>query len=427
MSDFNVLWRRYGLKDSPYFVNPLSSTSSLPLSLFTGRQEEKTRLVNVIRLGEGRCMVVGAPGVGKTTLVNFVRQEAANNQFFTPSREIEINHAMGGNEFIISTLSAIHDELRAQNKQINADLMEKLNALYELTRFGELSHDLGQISQLNRGKLLELFRQVVSEIVNPRFKGIIIHYDNLDNIDNPEDVLEMVSDVRDFLLTSKVIFIFVGDIFLPQTIYQKPRISQIFINTPIEVNPLSYDDIIKILNTRLKFMKADDVNEIISPHTDEAIKRLFNLHDGNLREILNSMTECIRETAASNSSVIISEAVLSDILSKKVNDNYIEKLSDEDKKIVRIMLDRGTHITPTELARLSGKSIQNISSKYLPKLTVIGAVRFKQAEGRNRFYEVTSVIKWWKLQRSEREKQQTIKSTQNEVERILNKSLKEFM
>ena len=77
MSDYNILWRRYGLKDSPYFVNPLSSTSNLPLTLFTGRQEEKRQLTNIIRLGEGRCMVVGAPGVGKTTLVNFVRHEAA--------------------------------------------------------------------------------------------------------------------------------------------------------------------------------------------------------------------------------------------------------------------------------------------------------------------------------------------------------------
>lgn len=214
---------------------------------------------------------------------------------------------------------------------------------------------------------------------------------------------------------------------MPAIIYQKPRVSQIFINTPIEVKPLSYEDITKILEERLQFMKCEDRTDIISPHTEEVIKKLFQLHDGNLREILNSITECIKETASSNSPIIITEALMSDILSKKVNDGYISKLSAEDKKILRIMLDKGTHTTPTELAKISGKSIQNISSKYLHKLTDMGVVRFKQAEGRNRYYEVTPVIKWWKLQRSEREKQQTIKNTQEQIERILNKSLREFM
>ena len=427
MSDYNVLWRRYGLKDNPYFVNPLNDRSNLPLSLFIGRQEERRQLANVIRLGEARCIVVGEPGVGKTTLVNFVRKEASNNQFFTPSKEIEINKPIEGNELIILTLSAIHDELKWQSVNLEPELMQKLDALYELTQYGDLTPERANISQLNRGKLLELFREVVSKIVHPRYKGIIIHYDNLDNIDNPEDVLDLISDVRDFLLTQKIIFIFVGDNFLPAIIYQKPRVSQIFINTPIEVKALSYEDILRILEERLQFMKSEDRGEIISPHIEGTIKKLFQLHDGNLREVLNSITECIKETASSNSPIIITEALMSDILSKKVNDSYITKLSVEDKKILRIMLDKGTHITPTELAKISGKSIQNISSKYLRKLTDMGAVRFKQAEGRNRYYEVTPVIKWWKLQRSEREKQQTIKSTQEQVEKILNKSLREFM
>lgn len=427
MSDYNVLWHRYGLKDSPYFVNPLSNTGDLPLTLFIGRQEERRKLGNIISLGEARCIVVGEPGVGKTTLVNFVRQEASNNQFFTPSREIEINRPMDGNELIILTLGAIHDEIKLLNIQIEQELMQKLDALYELTQYGELTPEIANISQLNRSKLVELFREVVAKIVHPRYKGIILHYDNLDNIDNPQDIVELLSDIRDFFLTSKVIFIFVGDNFLPQIIHMRPRISQIFVNTPVDVKPFSFEDILKILNQRLEFIKITDGTTVILPHTEEAVKKLFDLHDGNLREILNSLTECINETASSNTPILITEDILCDILSRKVNENYINKLSPEDKKILEIMLNKEDHITPTELSKISGKSIQNISSKYLQKLTRIGAVRFKEADGRNRYYEVTPVIKWWKLQRSEREKQESKRKAQEQVEKILNRSLKDFI
>ena len=166
MSDYNVLWHRYGLKGNPYFVNPLSNIGDLPLTLFIGRQEERRKLGNIIRLGEARCVVVGEPGVGKTTLVNFVRQEASKSQFFTPSREIEINRPIDGNEFIILTLGAIHDEIKLRNVQIEQELMQKLDALYELTQYGELTPEIANLSQLNRGKLMELFREVVAKIVH---------------------------------------------------------------------------------------------------------------------------------------------------------------------------------------------------------------------------------------------------------------------
>jgi len=73
MSYLDVLWRRYGLRENPYFVNALSIKGEVPLSLFIGREKEQQELNNIIRTGEARCIVVGAPGVGKTTLVKSIR------------------------------------------------------------------------------------------------------------------------------------------------------------------------------------------------------------------------------------------------------------------------------------------------------------------------------------------------------------------
>ena len=89
------------------------------------------------------------------------------------------------------------------------------------------------------------------------------------------------------------------------------------------------------------------------------------------------------------------------------------------------MLDKG-YLTPSELAKISGKSVQNISSKYIPKLVLINAIRYKNSEGRNKYYEVTPEIKWWKLQRSEKQKTDSKIKTQTKVKKIIDGSLKDF-
>ncbi|MEW5897407.1 MAG: ATP-binding protein [Nanoarchaeota archaeon] len=151
MSDFNLTWRKYGLKDNPYFNAPLTiEGGTIPITSFIGRKKERQELKRVIEMGSDvRFMVFGEAGVGKTSLVNFVRNEASKEQFFTPAKEIEINRLMSGNEFIILTLSVIYDEVKKMGLSLKEELRTKLEALYELTRYGELSYDVANIAQLN--------------------------------------------------------------------------------------------------------------------------------------------------------------------------------------------------------------------------------------------------------------------------------------
>ncbi|MFQ5621032.1 MAG: AAA family ATPase, partial [Candidatus Nanoarchaeia archaeon] len=213
MSEFNLIWRKYGLRANPYFNSPLTiDGGTLPISAFIGRENEQQQLRSAIKLGgEVRCLIVGDPGVGKTSLVNYVRSQAAKNGFFTPSREIEINRVISGNEFIILTLSSIFDEIKRRDIQLPEHLHDQLDAFYMLNSYGENFMEVVNTSQLNRQKLISLFQNVVKELVNPRFKGLILHYDNLDNIEDDEGIVDMFSDIRDFLLTKDIVFFFVGD------------------------------------------------------------------------------------------------------------------------------------------------------------------------------------------------------------------------
>lgn len=417
----NLTWRKYGLTDNPYFHSPLTiEGGSIPITSFVGRNKEKAEIKKIVALGSDvRCLILGDPGVGKTSLVNFVRHQASEEGFFTPIKEIELNRLMSGNEFIILTISSLYEEIKRREIDLGEEWKNKLEALYELTQYGELSHDISNITQLNRYKLMDLFKNLVSTIVHPRYKAIILHFDNLDNIDDNLGLADLIGDIRDFLLTKNVIFIFVGDRALQQIVNFKVRVGQLFLTTPVEVLSLSLNDINKILKERIAKLSAHSL-QTVSPHTEEAIEILFKLHQGNLREILNSLTSCVTSLPASNTPIQITGDILKDVLFSKVNELYVSKLTPVEKEILIKMINV-PYITPTELAKETGKTIQNISSKYIPNFINLGAVRLKNIDGRNKYYEITPQIKWWKLQRTSREKQESQRKTEIKVDELVKK------
>ncbi|MEW5897467.1 MAG: hypothetical protein AB1668_07265 [Nanoarchaeota archaeon] len=255
---------------------------------------------------------------------------------------------------------------------------------------------------------------------------MVVHYDNLDNIDDFDGLVDMLSDVRDFFLSKNVVFIFVGDKFFPVIVSTKKRVGQIFLTPALGVSPFSYEDIKKILEERVNQLRIDENVPLIPPHTEEVVKILFQLHEGNIREILNSLLSCVLSLQPSNTPIQIEEDILRDILFQKVNDRYMSKLTSVEREVLLKILEKG-YITPTLLAELTRKTVQNISSKYIPKLIEIDAVRFKSAEGRNKFYEVAPEIKWWKLRRNEQEKMQTKISRDKKIVDLIQRSLREFI
>ena len=199
-----------------------------------------------------------------------------------------------------------------------------------------------------------------------------------------------------------------------------------FLTPALEVTSFSYDDIKNILKERINKLRINESIPIIIPHTEDALRILFELHDGNIREILNSLMSCVLSLQPYNLPIQIAEDNLRDILFQKVNEMFMKKLTDIERDILLTILEN-KHITPTQLSELTKKRLTNISSKYIPKLIKISAVRFKYAEGRNRFYEVTPEIKWWKLKREENEKIKTKINQKDKINEIIQKGLKEFI
>lgn len=417
MSLFSVVWRKYGLKSNPYFIEPLTiAENNIPMSAFIGRQKEIETLTNMINMGSGRFLIVGDAGVGKTSLANFVRAKAMEGLFFTPQDEIELNYPMNAQQFIIETLSPVYRELKRQNILLSGQIMNALGNFYEFSKLNveiEISYD----------KLKELFKLVMKEIAYPRFKGIILHYDNIDNITEKDKIREMIGKIRDLFFTPNVIFFFIGGKFLPQDIGYDRRVRQAFNMPPLEVPELSFEDVKKILDERIKYLNLSNVTLTI-PHTDESLKLLFNIHKGNLRDTLNSLSACVMELAKTNNPIQIDETLLRKTLVEKIERDYLSGLTEVEQEILQKMLEYGKSITPTELALLTKKKSQNITSKYLPKLQTKTAIEFAGQEGRKKFFRVSPNINWLRLQIKEKERED---KKIVEAKEFINRKLSDFI
>ncbi|MEK7112963.1 MAG: ATP-binding protein [Patescibacteria group bacterium] len=398
----------------------------LDFSSFVGRTEEKKQIKKVIEQGSVRSMIVGSAGVGKTSLLNYVREMASKDQYFTTAKEIELNKPISCNEFVIITLSAIYEELKRRNLSVSPELTENLEALYSLTSLTETLSTPTSLTQLNYNKLSALLQKTLKEIISPRFKGVILHYDNLDNIKEWQAIHKLFGEIRDLLYnTPNVIFFFVGNRFLPKLISLQPRVRQIFLMPPIEIFPLELENVKEILKKRVDALKLKNATPI-PPHTDKALDVLFKLHNGNLREILNSLSNCVMELPPSNSPIQINEFSVRELLFNKVDKTYLSKLTDVEKGILSKIIDSGA-ITPSAIAKLTGKTRQNISSKYLPKLEDRGVIEFKGSEGIYRYYEVCPELKWWKLEMNEKEKMKAEQIKYQKTSSLINKKLTDFM
>jgi len=316
--------------------------------------------------------------------------------------------------------------VKRRKLSLSPELTENLESLYSLTALTETLAIPTSLTQLNYNKLSSLLQKTLKEIMTPRFKGVILHYDNLDNIKEWQTIHKLFGEIRDLLYnTPNVIFLFVGNRFLPKLISLQPRVRQIFLMPPIEIYPLELKDVKEILKKRINTLKLKD-SIPISPHTDKALDVLFKLHDGNLREILNSLSNCIMELPPSNSPLQINEFSVRELLFSKVDKTYLSKLTDVEKEILLKIIDKGA-ITPSEIAKLTGKTRQNISSKYLPKLEDRGVIEFKGSEGIYRYYEICPELKWWKLEMNEKEKMKAEQIKYQKTSSLINKKLTDFM
>jgi hypothetical protein len=410
------LWNMYGLKHNPFSTDPLLIQEGfIPLETFVGRVDELSTLKTLFKMGGGtRIIVTGDTGVGKTTLVNYARWEAIkNNKFFTHLREIEVKSGWNPNDFIAHTLANIYNSIERMGiMHFSLEIRKKLSYLFDIIELkeGGVSFDvLGFGAGVNSSHtvnsprittelLRKLFDEVINEFVRLGYRQVILHYNNLENLER-ESVIKLFVGLRDFLQNERVHFIFVGGEPFPSAIYEVDKVKSIFAYTPIELEIFTLSEINQVLKNRISALSIPNMN-VLTPYEEDVIKDLNKIHKGNIRNILNSlciaMIGILKENP--NEPVILTKNKMREVLKKTLKETYLAKMSSLDFQVLKEILQVG-ETTNSDLAKKLGKQRQNIS-KNLNKLKRIRAIKEKRV-GVEKMITVNPDILWINLEEAE--------------------------
>ena len=407
------VWELYGLKTNPFDTCPLLVKGGIiPIESFSGRTELVKRLSNVFQASEGsRCLVVGNPGVGKTSFVNYVRHKFIKKQFFSPFQEIKLVSDWNTNDFILNTLSAIYSTLIQLEKQ-DTRYKRIINRLKPLVAINQLVDRGGSLSVLGSGagyhqntqvnlpptitttQLHGILQETASNILKIGYSKIILHYNNLEVFEEDENKLKRImTNIRDILQMPRVHFVFVGSlnhISLFQTI---PRISSIFHEAPIILNPVSENDVWEIIGKRLELLRIQDL-KTIEPCTKGALKVLYRLFNGNIRTIFNSLTTAVLHSTTSMPRVL-DETSLKASLRNVAETVYARDMKASDRRIISVFL-KHEEVTNKIIAKETGMRPQNVST-YLKRLLHRGCITVSRSAGRKKYYQPKEWVKWLKL------------------------------
>jgi len=398
----NDLWEIYGVKEDPFTTSPiLVRGGSLKPECFVGRKDTLDKLGKILSSkGGSRTLVYGDVGVGKTSFVNVIRNCAEQKGYFTPFKEIAVQNDWNSEQFILATISGFYATLKLMtNKPISSDIFKKLESLFGIGTkeynggvdvlgcgfsFGKQTRDANNLNVIN---LSDFFQEMVEDI-NKNKKEIIIHYNNLELIEE-ENLRKLFDNLRDFFQTKSVHFIFVGNLTVHSNFQSIPRFSSILTDS-ILIETLSKKEIDEIIHKRFESLRISKDLTYILPFQEEALDSLFNLWGGNIRNILNSFSTAVLDVTK-ESPIILDKNLLAATLKKNLN-NRLSKLQSKAKEVL-MELVKYDEITNKGLSDKLNIARSNISS-YLKDLHNEGCVYLKRKNGKDKYWCTEPKIKW---------------------------------
>jgi DNA-binding transcriptional ArsR family regulator len=406
------VWELYGVKENPFSISPiLVAGGSIPIESFVGREEHIKRLSKILgSKGGSRTFIYGDIGIGKTSFVNVVRASAFEKGFFTHFKEITTQDKWGADEFVFNTLSAIYSTLKLlKDKPLSDTTYKKLESLFEIGRiiptsvgvsaggFGvNYGNEQKSTEKITSFSLQQFFSDIIDEINKNTGKEVIIHYNNLELM-SEKKIRYIFDTLRDFFQTKGVHFIFIGNLTAFSVLQSVPRFSSILSDTPFHVEILTYEEVKQIIKKRFESLRISENYNVVYPYNDDCLKVLYELMNGNIREILNSLSTAIFYIT-DESPVILDRNKLSKVLKEILERRYLGSLT----PAVRKVLDEIIHHEEITNKALSDKlkiPRSNIST-YIRDLEDAGCVYLRRKNGKDKFWKADPKIRWSLLKES---------------------------
>lgn len=406
------IWSRYGFRGNPFDTAALSASAGalLPvIKAIVGRDMESNEskmLLGILRsTGGGRVVVEGDVGVGKTTFVNYHRylwEVEAEDKLITPATEIAISGNLNVVSFVNNIIGAVLGKIILIKGEKYVHSRPLLHDLFLLNRvFTHRSMEVqaslfgfgggvgrsaqASLPELTEVQLLAYLQDLVSEVQRLKFKGVFLHFDNLElaSLRNPEETRLSFDRLRDVLQIPDIYFIFVGQCgFFNEIISPNERVRSVFSGFPIFVPPLAKEQLLEAIQRRYKLLSTQS-EHFIRPVDDELLSYLYDLYDGKMRFILDAVTSIVSNlphAGAETLDVASAKTFLAELVIDRLQHEVIGREWDVLKEAVSL----GT-FTNADIACALKQKRQNIS-KYFNSLLDKRFIYPHHRDGRQIYY-----------------------------------------
>ena len=394
-----INWQQFGLVKNPYDTAPLVEGGDVPIEkAFIGREIEQKFLSDLFENEDNLNLTIcGDVGVGKTSLTNFQKviwKYRTPKLLFSFRREIEASASLLNKEnFLLEIIGSILREIELLDESLLGNhFLKRLHQLVDITQYADISggisvNGFGLNASHNQNivfpptfslAMLEkyffsLIEFLLSHKVNNRkYSGLIIHVNNFDTVlldkTQKKKVIQFFNEIRDILQIPHVYCLFLGPKnFFKDIISSQKRVKGIFAQTPLQIKPLSKNELVRAFDERMRLLRSPSVANYIKPIEDKVIYRLYDLYNGDIRLIMSSIKDLLGQYSDRVTQPLsVDEAML--LLGKeRLSRLEIIGLTDEQKKVLGLFIEN-KEVSQKDVSSFLGKAQSNVSGYYFNPL-----------------------------------------------------------
>ena len=411
-----TVWNVYNLRGSPFFQDTLiQGHDRRSLDLFVGRRSEMSDLRRYLHgRDSSRQAIAGAPGVGKTTLVQMLKGQLLEDGYLTTDSLVPFVTGDTPESLFGRVLGAVYDTILA-NRPMSGD-HPAMQAAQQMVRATRLSTGGGGISVLGLGgniskgvtlsspkDLLIDGPRVLRDLMNmvratDEARGLLLHLNNLENLSGRDALraADLLQSLRDpMLLHEGLHIIVVGTVDAVNAVVNTHAQVRSVFRVPMLVQPLQHDEVHDLLRVRYEQWTLQPLQPVSPPVHPQAVDRLLEVFQGDLRGLLKALDDgvegCIGLASVSSSVVGVDQAPVPPVglaeLSRALQARYATIMQSElDELRVRqiyrwIDFDPSVHRTQKDLTALWDLT-QGTVSAALAQLVEHGYIVAQPRQGR---------------------------------------------
>ncbi|MCK4730554.1 MAG: MarR family transcriptional regulator [Candidatus Aenigmarchaeota archaeon] len=153
-------------------------------------------------------------------------------------------------------------------------------------------------------------------------------------------------------------------------------------------------EIDEILKRRFNALEISKEYNVILPYTGDGLKALYTLMNGNIRDILNSLSTTVIEITEEKP-VLLDRDELSKTLKFILEERYLNNIPPKAKKVL-LEIVKYPEITNKSLSDILKIRRSNISS-YIKDLQSSGCVYLRRKTGKDKYWSAEPKMNWFLL------------------------------